>query len=348
MKNANPLELAATPESAAKALARADREATEDPAGAVPVALEAVRVARSAGIACLESRALAVLGFALSLSGRQRLAATAYDSATAYGCPCCLPGIERRRARLVLDEDGAESAVGVAREALEMAKRTAPGEVTLCRQTYGVMLYYAGDVGGSIRELSAVVDSLPVETPYYCKVLQNLCTALAASEDVEDIRYAVRTFQAIPDRLKGKKRLTQQRAKLAWSTGQALGRLAMFDSELSAVKRRAMLKQAARQFRTALEGLRILQLPLDLAACHTDLAAVLMQVDPFLVEDALDFETRGLPAEIADARENARKASRTLFSLDAVIALWHAVRSLRDATVAAGAPAPVIAYAQPW
>ncbi len=229
-----------------------------------------------------------------------------------------------------------------------MARRTAPGEVTLCRQTYGVMLYYAEDMGGSSRELSAVVDSLTVEAPYYCAVLQNLCTALAASENVDDIRYAVRTLQAIPDRLKGKKRLTQQRAKLASSTGQALGRLAMLDSELSAVKRRAMLKEAARQFRMALDGLKILQLPLDIAACHSDLAAVLMQVDPLLVEDALDFETRGLSAEIADARENAREASRTIFSLDSVIALWDALRSLRDATVAAGAPAPVIAYAQPW
>ena len=348
MKMAHRLEPAAALESATKALTRADREATENPVKAIPVAIEAVRVARSAGVACLESRALAILGFTLGLSGRLRFAAAAFDVAAAKGCPCCLPGIERRRARLVQDEEGASRAVEVAREALNMARRTAPGEVTLCRQTYGVMLYYVGDVGGSIRELSAVVDSLPVEVPYYCQVLQNLCTALAASDKVGDIRHAVRKLQAIPKRLKGRKRLTQQRAKLAWSTGQALGRLAMLDAEQSAVKRRAMLKQAARQFKTALDGLKILQLPLDLAACRTDLAAVLMHVDPFLVESALDFETQGLPAEIADARESAREASRTLFSLDAVIALWGAVGSLRNATVQAGAPAPVIAYAQPW
>ncbi len=229
-----------------------------------------------------------------------------------------------------------------------MAERTAPGEVALCRLTYGTMLYYAGDVGGASRELSTVADCIPVEAPYYCAVLQNLCTALAASDDVGDIRHAVRKLQAIPDRLKGKKRLTQQRAKLAWSTGQALGRLAMLDSELSAVQRRAMLKDAARQLRAALDGLRILRLPLDLAACHWDLAAVLIRVDPLLVEETLDFETQGLPAEITGARESAQEASRTIFSLDSVTALWAALRSLRDATVAAGAPAPVISYARPW
>ena len=93
----------------------------------------------------------------------------------------------------------------------------------------------------------------------------------------------------------------------------------MLDSELSAVKRRALLMKAARQLRTALDGLKILQLPLEIAACHSDLAAVLMRVDPLLVEDALDFETRGLSAEITEARENAREASRTIFSLDSVI-----------------------------
>jgi tetratricopeptide (TPR) repeat protein len=348
MKNANPLPQAATLGSAAEILERADREATEDPAEAVSVALEAVRVARAAGIVCLEARALAILGFALGLSGRRRLAAAAFDAATAYGCSCCLPAIERRRAFLVHAEEGALRAVEVAREALNRAKRTAPGEVALCRQTYGVMLYYAGDVSESSRELAAVIDSLPVETPYYCAVLQNLCTALAASEGVDDIRYAVGKLQAIPDRLKGKKRLTQQRAKLAWSTGQALGRLAMLDSELSAVKRRAMLKEAARQLRIALDGLRILRLPLEIAACHSDLAAVLIRVDPLLVEETLDFETQGLSAEITDARESAQKAARAIISLDSITALGTALRSLRDATVAAGAPAPVIAYAQPW
>ncbi len=348
MKNANSPRRPATLGSAAEILERADRKATEDPAAAVPVALEAVRVARAAGIVCLESRALAILGFVLGLSGRRRLAATAFDTATAFGCSCCLPAIERRRAFLVLDEEGAPRAADVAREALSMAKRTAPGEVALCRQTYGVMLYYAGDVGRSSRELSAVVDSLPVESPYYCAVLQNLCTALAASDGVDDIRNAVRKLQAIPGRLKGKKRLTQQRAKLAWSTGQALGRLAMLDSELAAVQRRAMLKDAARQLRTALDGLRILRLPLEIAACHSDLAAVLIRVDPLLVEETLDFETQGLSAEITSAHEIAQKASRTMFSLDSITALWAALRSLRDATVAAGAPAPVIAYALPW
>ncbi len=348
MKNANSSQEDATLRSAAEILERADHEATLNPAGAAPLALEAVRVARAAGIACLESRALAVLGFSLALSGSRELAASIFDAATAYGCPCCLPAIERRRARLVLAEEGPLRAVEVSREALNMAKRTAPGEVTLCRQTYGVMLYYAGDVSGSSRELSAVVDTLPVETPYYCAVLQNLCTALAASDDVDDIRYAVRKLQAIPDRLKGKKRLTQQRAKLAWSTGQALGRLAMLDTELSAVKRRAMLKEAARQLRIALDGLRILQLPLEIAACHSDLAAVLMRVDPLLVEETLDFETQGLSAEITTARESAQEASRTIFSLDSITDLWAALGSLRDATVAAGAPAPVIAYAQTW
>jgi len=229
-----------------------------------------------------------------------------------------------------------------------MAKRTAPSEVALCRQTYGVMLYYTGDVSGASRELSAVVDSLPVEAPYYCGVLQNLCTALAASDDIEDIRHAVRKLQAIPDRLKGKKRLTLQRAKLAWSTGQALGRLAMLDSELSAVKKRAMLKQGARQLRIALEGLKILRLPLEIAACQADLATVLMRVDPLLVEEALDFETEGLSAEIISAREIAHKASKSIWSLEAVTGLWAALRSLREATVTAGAPAPVIAYGQPW
>ncbi len=348
MKNVDPLQPTATLEAAAKALGRADREATEDATAAIPMALEAVQVTRAAGIICLESRAWAVLGIALSQCGRRRLAAAAYDAATAYGCPCCLPAIDRRRAYLVAVDEGLPQAVEVAREALNMAKRTAPGEVALCQQTYGVMLYYAGDVGGSIRELSAVVDSLPAEVPYYCAVLQNLCLALAASDDLDDIRYAVRTLQAIPDRLKGKKRLTQQRAKLAWSTGEALGRLAMLDSDLSAVKRRAKLKQAAHQLRAALNGMRILKLPLEIAACHADLAAVLIRVDPLLVEETLDFETRGLSAEIADARENAREASRSIFSLNAVTDLWAALRTLREATVAAGAPAPVIAYALPW
>ncbi len=68
-------------------------------------------------------------------------------------------------------------------------------------------------------------------------VLQNLCTTLTESDDVEDIRYAVHKLQAIPERLKGKKRLTQQRAKLAWITGQALARLAVLDTELSAIER---------------------------------------------------------------------------------------------------------------
>ncbi len=336
-------------EAATKALGRADREATEDAAAAIPLALEAVRITRAAGIICLESRAWAVLGISLSQCGRRRLAAAAYDAARAYGCPCCLPAIDRRRAYLVAVDEGLPQAVEVAREATNMAKRTAPGEVALCRQTYGVMLYYAGDMGGSIRELSAVVDSLPVEAPYYCAVLQNLCLALAASDDLDDIRYAVRMLQAIPDRLKGKKRLTQQRAKLAWTTGEALGRLAMLDPELSAVKRRAMLKQAAHQLSAALGGMRILKLPLKIAACHADLAAVLIRVDPLLVENTLDFETRGLAAEIADAHENAREVSRSIFSsLNAVTDLWASLRTLREATVAAGAPSPVIAYALPW
>ncbi len=334
--------------SAAEILERADREATEDPAGAVPIALRAVRVARAAGIVCLESRALAILGFTLALSGRPKPAAAVFDAATAYGCPCWVPAIDRRRAYLVAVEEGPPQALKVARGALSMARRIAPGEIALCRQTYGVMLYYAGDASGSSRELSAVVDSLAVETPYYCAILQNLCTALAASDDVDAIRYAVHKLRAIPDRLKGKKRLTQQRAKLAWTTGQALGRLAMLDSELSAVKRRAMLKEAARQLRLALDGLRILRLPLEVAACHSDLAAVLIRVDPLLVEDTLEFETQELSAEIAGAREIACEAAKATFSLDSIATLWAAVRSLREATVEAGAPTPVIAYAQPW
>jgi hypothetical protein len=73
-----------------------------------------------------------------------------------------------------------------------------------------------------------------------------------------------------------------------------------------------------------------------------------MRVDPLLVEETLDFDTEGLSAEIARAREIAHEASRKIFSLDSVTGLWAALRSLREATVTAGAPAPVIAYAQPW
>ncbi len=58
MKNANPWPQAVTLRAAAEVLERADREATEDPAAAVPVAIEAVRATRAVGIVCLESRAL--------------------------------------------------------------------------------------------------------------------------------------------------------------------------------------------------------------------------------------------------------------------------------------------------
>ncbi|MCP4663957.1 MAG: hypothetical protein GY856_51900 [bacterium] len=289
---------------------------------------------------------MAVLALVLLLLGQRKQSSAVFDAARAYGCPCCLPAIERRRAYLVAVEEGPRQAVDVAREALNMANRITPGEIALCRQTFGVMLYYAEDFGEAVRELSAVVDSLPAEAPYYDSVLLNLCTALIASDTVEDIRYAIRKLQAIPDRLKGKKRLTQQRAKLASTTGQALARLAVLDTELSAIERRAMLKEAARQLRIALDGLRILRLPLEIAACHSDLAAVLARVDPLQVEAALDFETSELPAEVTRAREIAHDAAKAIFSPAAIAALWAALCSLRDATVAAGAPAPVIAYAR--
>jgi hypothetical protein len=54
----------------------------------------------------------------------------------------------------------------------------------------------------------------------------------------------------------------------------------VLDTELSAVERRTLLKEAARQLRIACDGLKILQLPLEIAACHADLASVLARVDP--------------------------------------------------------------------
>ncbi len=104
-----------------------------------------------------------------------------------------------------------------------------------------------------------------------------------------------------------------------------------------------MLKAAARQLRVALDGLRILRLPLEIAACHSDLAAVLARVDPPQVEAALDFETPGLPAEITRAREIAHDLAKAIFSPEAIVALRAALHSLRGATVAEGTPAPAIA-----
>lgn len=67
-----------------------------------------------------------------------------------------------------------------------------------------------------------------------------------------------------------------------------------------------------------------------------------------MVEETLDFETQELSDEIIRARESAQEAASTFCSLDSVTELWAALGSLCDATVAAGAPAPVIACAQPW
>lgn len=331
--------------SAAAVLEEADQEATADPAAALPLAIGAVRATRAAGISCLESRALAVLAWILFRIGRTRGSKAVFTAAAASGCSCCQPTIERRRAHLLLSCGQTQAAVEVARSALEMSQRNARGEVALCRQAYGVMLYYANDISGSTRELSAVVETLPVEAPFYHIVIQNLCTTLAASDDVVDLQYAVEKLQAIPDRIVGKKRLTQQRAKIAWTTGQALAKLSVLDEELSPVERRTMLKEAARQLRTAVDGLKILQLPLEIAACQTDLAAVLARVDPLEVAGALNFELSPLTPEIAKACQDARKAATAVFSPEAIIALWAAVRSLRELTVAAGAPAPVLIYA---
>jgi hypothetical protein len=212
------------------------------------------------------------------------------------------------------------------------------------------MLHYAGNVEESARELAAVVEILPVESPYYSAVVQSLYLVMIDSDTVTGVRNAIEKLLESEKQHKGVKRRTSERAKLYWAIGGGYARLASLDKALSDAERHKMLDAAADYLGKAVNSLMILRLPLEIAACRSDLAAVLALINPPAVATALDFAElpadmlAELPTEVSRLQEQAKDAAGAIFSADGIAALWAALRSLRDATVAAGAPSPLMAY----
>jgi hypothetical protein len=208
------------------------------------------------------------------------------------------------------------------------------------------MLYYAGDSDNAADELSAALQLIPPTSPYYDPTLQNLYTAMTASDDVPTLRKAVRRLRAIPDTWKGLKRVTQQRAKLAWTTGQGLAKLADLDKTLSAAARRSLLEEAARYLRLAVDSLTLLRLPLDLMACRADLSAVMVMLEPSSVRLVLgEEEPPGLGATVTAALADARTAAEDALTPSAFATLCASLWTLRESTTEAGASPPLLSYA---
>ncbi len=181
--------------------------------------------------------------------------------------------------------------------------------------------------------------------------LTNLCSALAASEDPEDVERAAAKLEGLPERFKGLKRLSQERVKLAWSTGQTLARV-VHVSELRSWAKIRHLTRARDLIDGSVSGLERLRLPLDAAAARVDLANVQAQLDPCDVLDTLEGiaakgEQDGKRFDLSEVKAAAIDAAKGSFSREGIRQIWEALRALRAATVDAGAAPPVMSYAAP-
>ncbi len=335
---------------AAILLETAERLATSDPAAALPDLLQALLACREAGgIRCVEGRALSLLGLILYQLGRVDHAAAAFRRAYAADCSCCRPAIDRRFAHFLdaLGPARKPEALDTARRAVEAARGPEKGRALV---TLGTVCRHAGDTSGTVQALREALDVIPVQSPHHAIALANLGDALRESGKLEDVRRSADILLGLPDRFKGLKYMTMERAKVDWSLGQTLALLVRLSPDMPPEEARATLLQAHDLIAGSFTRLAKLGLLLELAAARVDLANVQAMLDPFEVLDTLE----GIPAkgeqggkrfDLSEVKTAAMDAAAGVFSSDRVRLIWEALRALRDATVEAGATPPVMSYA---
>lgn len=331
---------------AAILLERAERLATSRPPAALPEIQKALRACHRVGVECLETRAFATLGAILLLLGRLGHAETAFRVAYRSECSCCRPVVDRLSAFL-LDEQGRKpEAVARASRAVETARTQERGRALV---TLGTVRFYAGDVSGSIEALTEALAALPVRSPHHRIAVANLANALAHSDKPEDVERAATELEGLPDRFKGLKRVSQERVKLAWITGQVLARL-VHVHQLQGWAKKRHLTRAKKLLTETVSALERLGLVLDIAAARADLAAIQIQLDPLEVAVTLagipvKGEKAGKAFDISTALAAAKDAADVVFTLERKAQLFEALGALRAATVQAGACPPVMPYA---
>jgi tetratricopeptide (TPR) repeat protein len=202
-----------TPATAAKLLEDAGRAATLDPVGSQELIRAAIQAGEDAGLPCLVSRAIALLGSVLALLDRLDESAETFDKAKARSCPCCLPWIERLRTSLLCRQGREEEAERVARNALRLARSHA--DVALCHAALGTLLIVAEKFDQACPELYTALEMVPLRSEYWDYVHTNLNAALAHSSDVATVREALLHLRALPEGWVGIKRGTLPRAKHA-------------------------------------------------------------------------------------------------------------------------------------
>jgi len=357
---------------AAILLERAERQATSNPAAALPTIQKALRACRRAGVQCLETRALATLGAILSSVGRLKHSEDAFrvaysgegrrrarsghtagapvpvgvDPSTAsQSCPCCRPVVDRLSAYLLNKQGRKREAVERASRAVETARKPEQGRAFV---TLGIVRFYAGDVSGAVQALTEALEVLPVRSPHHGIAQTNLAAALAHSKNPEDVRRAAAMLHRLERRFRGIKRISVERAKLAWTVGQVLARLADLEDGIT-WKRRSLLDNARKRLKAAVSNLAKLGLFLDATAARSDLAAILAQLDPLAVLETVEGipgkgKQDGRPFDVSEVRTAAIEAASVVFTPERKAKLWEALRTLRAAIVDAGAPPPIVAY----
>jgi hypothetical protein len=323
---------------------QAERLSTTDPAAAFPLLQKALRDCRKAGgVLCLESQGFSLLGWILGILGRTENAESAFRVAYRSGCPCCKPAIDRRFAHLLDWQNRSEEAVNCAIRAVEMSTEPLKGLAFL---TLGTVRGHAGDVAGAIRDHVRALRLISVQSPHHPIALANLLADLTKSDERADIARAVEMLPGLKARFHGIKRLSQQRAKLAWMSGGALARYVVV-FELTGWTRHGQLAESRHDLTLAVSSLERLSqpLPLEIAAARVDLAAVELLSKTDNVAATLA-EVPDVPL-LASLKATAIDVAGEALSTENRRQLWAALRELRDATVAAGCAPPLVPYLSP-
>jgi tetratricopeptide (TPR) repeat protein len=335
--------------AAASCLERAERCATSNPKAAIPLLQEALKACAEVGLQCLESRAYASLGITLALVDRLPESERAFEQAYKPNCPCCRPIIDRNFARLLDIRNDLSEALRYADRAVEGSSTKAqkgPAFVTL-----GIVRYHAGDIPECIQAFTKSLEIIPVSSHQHSIAMKNLNIGLAHSGSLKDLELAIKELTNLAARFKGVRRVSLERANLAWTTGQSLARLVRI-AEHKAWTRREHLNLAQAHLTTAVNAMERLGLPLAVAAIRTDLAAIQALLDPLAVADTLgeipaQGEQEDRQFDLSEAKTNAIEAAGGILSPERIQKMWKALRDLRDATVVAGIAPPIMMYAVP-
>ena len=331
---------------AAKLLDDAERLGTSDPAAALPKLREAREACRRAGLPCLETRAMADIGWVLVMTGEMGEAERTFQDAYTSECPYCRPIIDRRFARFLDYQGRMEEAETYALRALEDCPE---GERGFALMTLGIVRYHAQNYSGAVEAHSEALAIIPVDSPHHLIAQANLADALRRSGRLEDARRAERIYRGLPEAFLGMKRLTVARAKAGWGFAETLALIAHLDPDLRPWEKKQLLREGRHQLTPAAQWLTKKRLLLDAAAARSDLAAIKMQLDPLEVLDTLEGipakgKQDGKPYDVSKAWEAAKAAADVVLSAERKEVLWQALRTLRQALVDAGAAEPVMIY----